>query len=116
MKPISAFFGGFALITVFALLLGCATGPKFENPADYIGASYASIKAAANTAGQLYESGRISHEQGQELANLLIEAWNVTVMAESLLAEGKPEDAMATLQVAQRFLTMVEQKLREMQE
>lgn len=111
MKP-QLWIGG--LLALF--LFGCAVQPKFENPADFIGASYAAIEASANSVGHAYKTGRITQAQAQELAQRLVEAWNITVMAESLLADRKPQDAMETLRVAQRILVQLEQRLKEMED
>jgi len=107
-----------ALIPVFAVLLvvglqGCVAQPRMQTPADQVAVAYATINALTNTTKQFYSSGRINKQKKDEIAADLREALTSTKIAEDLLLNGRPKDAVQSLLVVNNVLLILEQRIQE---
>lgn len=106
-------------LTVVLFLSGCATitppTPAKDLP-ERLAYGYASAAAVAHTVIYLYETKKIDREHALTAYGILAEVDKYLTTAVDLHGKGLQESSEQQLSMALRLLTLLEMKLREMEE
>lgn len=101
-------------LNLAVLLTGCIS-LNVQDPQDAIVTAKATLAGVNNTIAALTNQGQIGSKTAEDLAGKAKEAKTYLESSQALLNQGKPQDAMDALKLANNLLLALQQRLEQEQ-